>query len=506
MSTFDYVIVGAGSAGACLAARLSEDPRARVLLLEAGPDYPSCEATPAALLEARPNLSGAYDWGFEAHPVPERSGPYHRGKLVGGTSAINAALAVRGTPADFDDWAARGNPLWSWDSVLPYILRLENDQDYRDAIHGTGGPVPVVRWRTEEWTAEQRAFYHACRAAGFADLPDHNHPQAEGVGSAPMNRIGLQRVSTARAYLDPVRQRPNLTIRSHCLVDQVRFSGEQAVGVDLGYETVYANRILLSAGAIGSPAILLRSGIGPARDLMALGIAPRLDLPGVGAQLWDHPSAPLWLAPQQGVGDPSAPYFQVMARYTERGDAGSSDMFLVMAGCTGVTDAPVIQAAVGGPVAFAICPVLMQPRSVGRLTLVSADPHQQPVIDLNFLGDAEDLRMLMAGLRRAWDIARRQEMRSVVARVADLDDAMVASDDALAAYVRANVDTFCHALGTARMGATDDAGAVVDEQCRVRGMAGLWVADASVIPAPPRVPPHLITIMIAERVADYLKQ
>jgi predicted dehydrogenase (TIGR03970 family) len=510
VATFDYVIVGAGSAGATLAARLSDDPSLRVMLVEAGPDYPSPAKTPADLLDARRNAGGPHDWQYVAAPVPGRSAPYSRGKVVGGTSAINAALAIRATPADFDEWAALGNPEWAWKRVLPFLQRLEDDHDYRDDRHGAGGPIPVCRWLPHEWLPEQACFYSACRAAGFADLPDHNHPGGEGVGSLPMNRDGLQRVSTARAYLDPARHRPNLTILPHSLVDRVRLSGTRAAGVDLARDgerqTVHADRVVLSAGAINSPAILLRSGLGPADDLTALGIRPVVNLPGVGKRLWDHPSVPLWLVPHSSDADFSTPTFQVAARYTDHGQTDSSDMFLFMASCMDLTAEPALMAELGTPVALSINPVLMKPRAAGRLTLASTDPREQPAIALNYMSHPEDLRRLMAGLRLAWAIAQEPEMTPTLSRVAGMDDSILASDSALAAYVMANVDSFCPAAGTARMGDAGDAQSVVNQRCRVQGVDNLWVVDASVMPTVPSVPPNLTTIMIAERVADWLKQ
>jgi choline dehydrogenase len=505
-----YVIVGAGSAGAVLAARLTENPASEVLLLEAGPDYPSREKTPTELLDAR-GVAATHDWEYTASPVGGRSGPYPRGKVVGGTSSINAALAVRGTPADFRDWVASGCSEWGWDDVLPFFLRLESDLDYRDDLHGVSGPVPVCRWTAGDLVPEQRAFYAACRAAGFRHIGDHNHPGAgdvRGVGPLPMNRRGLERVSTARAYLDPARQRPNLTIRPGCLVDKVRFAGSRAVGVDLAIgrerETVEADRVILSAGAIGSPAILLRSGIGPGGHLAAMGIALVVDLPAVGARLWDHPGVSMLLAPRPGFGDLNAPCLQVVARYLDGESPDRGEVFLFLASGVDVTGLPGVEADVGGPVGMELCPVLMRPRAAGRLALHSADPHQQPAIELDFAADPEDLRRMKDAVRLMHDLARSAEMSVVTRGVAGLSDATAASADALTAYIREHVDTFGHALGTAPMGSPGDQGAVVSQHCQVHGTDNLWVVDASVMPTVPAVPPHMTTIMIAERAATWL--
>lgn len=512
MTDFNYAIVGAGSAGAPLAARLTEDPAIRVLLVEAGPDYPAPGALPPDLLDARRNAGTQHDWPYVAEPVPGATMPYRRGRLVGGTSAINAAIAVRATAADFDEWVALGNPAWAWEAVSPYFRRIEDDRDYRDDWHGVGGPLPIVRWRPDEWTPRQRAFYHACRAVGLADLPDYNYPAGSGVGSLPMNRIGTTRISTARAYLDPARGRPNLIVRPHSLVNRIAFRGTRAIGVELvgdaGIEMVQADRVVLTAGAIGSPAILLRSGIGPAADLAALDIAPRVDLPGVGAHLSDHPTIPLWLVPPPGTLDLEAPVFQVLARYTASGSSDVDDMMLVLQSYadTSARTTPAISAAVAAPLAPVIRAALMRPRAAGRVTLTSSDLGAQPHIALNYVGDPEDLRRLMDGVRRAWRVAQTPEMRGEHVRIAGVDEALLDADGPLAEYVRVTVGTFCHALGTARMGPDGDPGAVVDERCRVRGVENLWVADASVMPAVPHVMPNLTTIMIGERVADWLRQ
>ena len=232
------------------------------------------------------------------------SHPLSRGRVIGGSSAVNATIALRGVPADYDEWAALGNDAWGWAEVLPHFRRLEDDPEGPDELHGRGGPIAIRRWRRDELIPTQRAFYEVCRRLGFEEVADHNHPHATGVGPFPQNRLDRLRLSTAIAYLLPARHRPNLAIKPHCLVNRVLFADDRAVGVEVhtygDLQPVYGRRITLAAGAIGSPVILLRSGIGPRDALLDLGIEPVADLSGVGAGLVDHPVTRVLLVPKPG--------------------------------------------------------------------------------------------------------------------------------------------------------------------------------------------------------------
>ena len=508
---YDDIIVGGGSAGAVLAARLSEEAARRVLLLEAGPDYATLDSTPDDLRDSwRMSLRG-HDWGLTAEALPGRVIPYPRGRVIGGSSAVNAAIALRGVPADYDQWAALGNEEWTWARVLPFFRRLEDDPDGEAGLHGRGGPIAIRRWQPDELIPIQRAFFQVCRRLGFPEVADHNHPEATGVGPFPQNRRGRLRLSTAIAYLLPARDRPNLTIRPHCLVNRVLFTGDRAVGVEFDvaderYE-VRGRRVTLAAGAIGSPAILLRSGIGAGSALAELGIEPVADLPGVGAGLTDHPVARLLLVPKPGSCNPQTPLAQIVLRYTAAGSGEFNDMQQVVFSHVDVAGlgGPEAVAAVGAPLAIGLPVALERPHARGRLLLASPDPRAQPLIQLNFADNPEDLRRLGAGVRLAWQIAHQPEITRHTDHVAMLTEETISSDDALVAYVRATLATQFHPCGTARMGPPGDAMAVVDQYCRLRAIRNLRVADASVMPAIPRANINLTCIMIGERVSDWMR-
>ena len=514
---YDDIIVGAGSSGAVLAARLSEDPDRSVLVLEAGPDYRTIDETPNDLLRSATALAD-HNWGWVAQATPQREILFHRGKVTGGCSAINSSIAIRGLPADFDDWVASGNSEWSFEKVLPFYRKLEHDADFGGDLHGKGGPIWIERSKPSNWHPSVSAFHASCRSLGFPDSPDFNDPQSTGVSPAARNlREGI-RVSTAIGYLAPARNRLNLTIRGGCLANRVLIENGCAVGAEIESDSktqrVRGKRITLSAGAFASPAILMLSGIGPRGELERHGIHALVDSPGVGANLIDHPFAGVIALTSEAIGRSEGTdhtRISVVLRYTASGSPEFNDMQLYFS--------PIIDWALmpglappGTPPVLSVFVALQQPRSRGRIGLRSADPHDQPAIELNYLSDPEDMRRMMDGMRLIWRIMHHSALAAAWAepllsgaQQQLFDQAMVDSDTALADMIRNNCGTLWHPVGTTRMGPEDDRGAVVDQYCRVRGIEGLRVVDASVMPNIVRANTNLTCIMIGERVADWMR-
>jgi len=504
---YDDIIVGAGSSGAVLAARLSEDRDRSVLLLEAGPDYSTVAQTPADLLNTWISV-GPHDWGMVAQATPSREIPYPRGKVTGGSSAVNGHIALRGTPQDFDEWAAWGNREWSFEKVLPFHRKLEDDRDARGDFHGAGGPIWIQRPRRETWQPLNQAFFEAARAAGYGEVLDHNDPESSGIGPWPRNRRDGIRVSTAIGYLAPARHRMNLTIRPGVNAHRVTIENGRAVGVEVecagALQQVRGRRVTLSAGAIQSPAILMRSGIGPRDELAAHGISCNVDLPGVGRNLIDHLMVFVVATPQPGIPHDPQVTNPIGIRYTAAGSAEFNDMQMYVFEMFDASLSPGLALDLPVP-SISVVPGLQRPRSRGRLRLRGASSDLPPIIDLNYLGDPEDLRRMADGVRIAWRLMHDAHFGPMIKEFVSLTADVVNSDSALEAFVRDNCTTIFHPVGTAKMGPENDSMAVVDQYCRVRGVEGLRVVDASVMPNIVRANTNLTCIMIGERVADWMR-
>ena len=511
---YDVIVVGGGSAGCTIAARLSEEPERSVLLLEAGPDYPDLEHLPEDLkLGNNVWLSayGPHNWGYTAQLTPEQPNlTIPRGKATGGSSAVNGQVLFRGIPEDYDRWAEWGNDEWSFTKVLPYFNKLETDLDFGGGdFHGNSGPVPVRRSPRSEWLPYNLAFEKACVSEGYSIDEDMNHPESTGVSPRARNNIDGIRMSMAINYLDTARHRLNFTIRSNVTARRIIFEGKRAVGVEVESDgevfTVEGDQIVVSSGAVASPQLLMISGIGPAEHLRSFGIDVVQDLPGVGQNLRDHPSAAVLYYATGEKPDVQAAAMQVGLRYTVEGSPLRNDMQL----------SPMLMTSEHRPAQIEIdddanyiglSASLQLALGKGELKLQSTDPHVQPALNYNYYQEEEDLRRMREAVRLAVRIGDDPAFSDILLdRVIPTDDDLV-SDDTLNDWLRRNSGTSHHISGTCKMGPDSDPMTVVDQYLKVKGVEGLRVADASIMPDCIRANTNATTIMIGEKVSDLIKE
>jgi choline dehydrogenase len=493
-NSFDVIVVGAGSAGCAVAGRLSEHPHLRVLLMEAGPDYPPPTGWPYAITygssldvaEYMTTFAGKYT---ESHPLVD----VLRGKIVGGSGAVNGGMFFRGSKDDYDSW---GSSLWNYDHVEPFFKKLETDLDFPDApIHGSNGPIPVRRAKHDQWLPHISAFHEAVTQLGFAEKADLADWSNDGIGPIPTNIIGGRRISAGMAYIDPNRGRPNLTIWGDCLVTRLLFEHARSTGVTAKRDDkmiqVACDHIVLAAGGLSTPNLLARSGIGPGATLHRLGIPILHDLPGIGKNVHDHPIAAVEVTtPDRFRRKSGDPMFQVALVLSS--SIGSMESDLRISPTFLVDDCISYYCS------------LQLPVSCGDLEFHSADPTVGPRIHFRYLQDEIDRARLREAVRITFELLEHPALKAIGKQRTELNDADLSNDRQLDDWIRRTLRSSMHTSGTCRIGGVGDTMAVVDDRCRVHGLEGLFVADLSVAPNVVRAPTNATAVMIGERVADFL--
>jgi choline dehydrogenase len=500
----EVVVVGSGAAGAVIASRASEDEARDVLLLEAGPDLPPEAPLPADVRDGTRNSYHAHDWRYRHRPVDRPiEHLFPRGRVLGGSTAVNTCIAIRGEAYDFDEWDLDD---WRFDRCLPAFRRLERDLDFgHEPWHGDDGPIALRRHPPHELTTWQAAFLEACASLGFARTEDHNRPGSTGYGPHAMNKIDGVRQNVARGYLDLARRRPSLRVMTGAHVRRVLFRDERVVGVEIERLTgddrggevsmVSTSRVVLSAGAIATPGILLRSGVGPRDEVARLGVELVADVPAVGAKLLDHPGCAVFFSPRPGVCDVRDPLIQTALRFTSRANGQLNDL-QVQAG-----------SLVPFPSGLEVPMVSLmfqvgKTRGHGTLRFPSADPHASPEIRSRLLADPDDLELALEAVELLWLLGSSPAL-SQLARFALPSERDFRSRTAIREWILRQTGSGYHPCGTVPMGR--DARAATDSRGRVWGVEGLVVADASLFPTVPSSNTNLPTIMLGERFGAWLR-
>ncbi|MGR5305124.1 GMC family oxidoreductase [Vibrio mediterranei] len=529
MDSYDFIIVGGGSAGCVLASRLSEDPTVNVCLLEAGgKDTSPFIHTPVGCVVMMPTKIN--NWGFETVPQPGlngRKGYQPRGKTLGGSSSINAMMYARGHRYDYDLWASLGNEGWSYDECLPYFKKAENNEVHHDEFHGQAGPLNVADLRSPSPMVER--YLSACESIGVPTNHDVNGAEQFGAMQTQVTQLNGERCSAAKAYLTPNLNRPNLTVLTKATTHKVLFDGKRAIGVEYGMKgqrfQIYCNKeVILSAGAFGTPQVLLLSGVGPKQELDKHGIDQVHDLAGVGKNLQDHidlvhsyrttakrdtfgvslkmaseasKAVPQWFKQRQGK--LSSNFAEGIGFLYSDDDVDVPDLEFVFVVAVVDDHARKIHMSHG----FSSHVTLLRPKSTGSVTLNSADPYDVPSIDPAFFQDPDDMRVMIKGWKKQYQMLQSEafdDVRGASFYPVDPDD-----DAAIEQDIRNRADTQYHPVGTCKMGNEDDPLAVVNSELSVYGLANLRVVDASIMPTLIGGNTNAPTIMVAEKIADAIK-
>ena len=507
---FDKIIVGSGSAGSILANRLSEDSNNNILLIEAGNDYSNVESMPENVYYGHRNVpsiasleSDPSNWAYRAESTkngPEI--PIPRGKIIGGSSSINAQILLRGIREDYDRWAEFGNEQWSFDKILPYFIKLENDLDFpNDDYHGKDGYIKVKRVPEKEWDPIHKAFYNSCIDFGFPSCPDHNKPDSTGVGALGFNQIKGVRQSTAITYLNDIRFRPNLNIKSNCYVKKIITDKNKAIGVEIISDSksleIYSDEVIISAGAIESPKLLLNSGIGDSRQLSKHGIETICDLPGVGKNLRDHPMTFITWKAKENYSAPVNNYSRVaMAlRYTSNNSNWKNDMIVYMDSSDDKTTFYPL-----APKGIRANLTLNLEESSGEVSLNESDPNLYPTLNYNYLSTENDINRFIEGVKILESIGNNKEFQKYADEMILPDTNTRKDDKLLKKWLHGKMVTGHHSSGTCKMGS--DQLAVVDQSGSVIGMNNLKVVDASIMPDCIRANTNATVMLMAERIID----
>ena len=516
---YDYIIIGSGSSGGVLASRLSENSNNQVLLIEAGNTFETVDDIPDVLkkgMATGADWSGnlavgtQFDWKYKAISNEKfKNMGVPRGKVIGGTSSINGQVFIRAIPEDFENWKNKGLDDWSYEECLKYYIKLENDLDFNNEFHGNEGPIPVMRHKIDTLLEDQLTFYESVQEMGFPVTEDHNLPYSEGVGPLPLNNVNGMRWSTGISYVIPALHRDNLEVLSNTICEKIIIDNGIQRGVILKDGNVFeGNEIILSAGAVESPKLLLNSGVGDKDSLSNIGINHVHQLPGVGLNLSDHPAVELvWKSSEKLLDQLSDVGAQkVGLRYTSENSDDRLDMMSVMRfKPAGVSNEEYIINSDSKESNIAITTGLYLAKSHGKLSLNPENSKGSPIINYNYLNNDYDTERLINGIKLNYEIARNSKFDSFREDLIEPFPEALEDEKLLRYWINSKVHTMHHISGTCKMGSEDDENAVTNKHGKVHGIEGLRVVDCSIMPDCVRANTNATAIMMGEKISDHIK-